>query len=160
MSLRHQKVAVSTASLLYGVISILAALLGVTAKEFTSRNVVLGGATLGIAAMMTYYFKEVVHREADAEETLDFVSHLREIFHALPVLIFPVLAISIAVGGLETGLPATTLIKGLFYLGLATVCAAAFFSSYFIHESVLSASLRTLIWIAICLILLLIKKAA
>lgn len=30
----------------------------------------LGGATVGIAAMMTYYFKEVVHREAGGSSAL------------------------------------------------------------------------------------------
>lgn len=160
MSHRRQKVAVSTASLLYGVISILAVLLPVTVVEFTFRSVVLGGATVGIAAMMTYYFKEVVHREADAEETLGFSGHRRELVHSLPVLIFPVIAVSIGVGGLLAGISAATLINGLFYLGLAVVCAAAFFSSYLIHQRFLGATLRMLVWVAICLVLLLIKKAA
>lgn len=71
MSHQHLNIAVSTASLLYGVVAILAVLLPVTANEFTIRNVVWGGAAVGFAAMMTYFLKEIVHREADAAENLD-----------------------------------------------------------------------------------------
>lgn len=160
MSYQRQHIAVSTASLLYGVVSILVVLLPVTADEFTIRNVVSGGAVVGVAAMMTYFFKEVVHREADREETLGFSDYLRELTHSLPVLIFPVAAIAIGVVGLVAGLSAGPLIDGLFYFGLAIVCGAAFISSYLVHEKLFSASLRASVWVSVCVFLLVIKKLA
>jgi hypothetical protein len=67
---QNKNIAVSTASILYGVIMILVVLLATTADEFTFRNVAWGGAVVGFAATMTYFLKEIVHREADTEETL------------------------------------------------------------------------------------------
>lgn len=160
MTHTQQNIAISTASFLYGVVSILAVLLPVTADEFTIRNVVWGGAAVGIATMMTYFLKEVIHREADREETLGFSGYLREFVHSLPVLIFPVAAVAIGVVGLAVGIPADPLIDGLFYFGLVIFCAAAFISSYLVHQNLLDASSRALVWISVCVFLLVIKKLA
>jgi len=157
---KQQDIAVSTASILYGVVAILMVLLPVTADEFTIRNVVWGGAAIGIATMMTYFLKEVIHREADREETLGFSGYLGELAHSLPVLVFPIAAVTIGVVGLAAGVPADPLIDGLFYFGLALVGAAAFMSSYLVHQNLPVASVRALVWAAVCLILLLIKNAA
>ena len=157
---QNKNIAVSTASLLYGVIAILVVLLPTDADEFTFRNVAWGGAVVGLAAMMTYFLKEIVHREADTEETLDLSGYLREFARSLPVLIYPVVAIVIGIIGLATGFSATSLIAGLFYFGLVLVCAAAFMSSYLVRRKFFAASLRALVWVSICVLLLLIKTLA
>lgn len=158
MSRDHQNAAISAAALLYGVIAILTVLLPTTADEFTIRNVVWGGAVVGFAAMMTYFLKEVVHREADAQEALGLSGYLREFARSLPVLTFPAVAILIGVGGLAVRISAASLIDSLFYSGLLLVCAAAFVSSYLVYQKVFAALLRALVWISICVLLLLIKK--
>ena len=55
----HNK-AVRLASVLYGTVAFLSAALAVSPEQFTVGNVISGGTVIGVATLLTYYFKEIV----------------------------------------------------------------------------------------------------
>lgn len=160
MAAREHDKAVRLASVLYGTVAFLSALLAVSPEQFTVRNVISGGTVIGVATMLTYYFKEVVYKEADLGILLQPSDYLKELISSWPTLVFPGLAIFIAVLGLNLGVKADAMLSSIFYLGIITVGASAFGATRAITKGVLSASLRAFAWIGLCTLLLVAKKLA
>jgi hypothetical protein len=160
MSVQTNDKAARFASVLYGTVAFLSALLAVSPEQFTVFNVISGGIIIGVATMLTYYFKEIVHQEADLGVLLQPSGYLEALVSSLSVLVFPGSAIFIAIVGLTLGISANTMLTSIFYLGIITVGASAFGSTYGITKDFLSASLRATIWIALCILLLVAKKLA
>lgn len=158
--MKESSITIKLAAVFYGVVIILSVLISVEPDEFTTTKLLWGGATTGLAAMLTYFFKEIVHHEADQRKILRPKQIVDELEHSLPVLVFPLMSITIGVVGIEFGFPANGLIDGIFYLGMFLITGTAFLVTVQSTRNFVAAIFRAMFWLAICVVLLIVKKLA
>ena len=159
-SKQGQVMAQRVSAILYGVIAIMTVELSVRGGEFGHLETALGALLVGLAMTVTRIFVEVVKKETEIGAHLPLAKAGAIVMDSLLVMLFPAAtALLILIAALTTESWAT-LIDSVLYLGIATVFATGFLSSYVLDRAMRPALTRALLWLVLSLVLLAAKKLA
>ncbi len=156
----REKFARRVAAILYGVTAIASAELAVTPEIYPYPEASFGAVLVGVAMTLTRIFVEVVKKETKTGKHLSIHDYCTVVRESMWVMAFPlVVALAILVAGATTA-RWVVLIDALFYLGVATVFAIGFVSSYILDKAVGRAMYRGVGWLLLSLVLVIAKKSA
>jgi hypothetical protein len=159
-SKQRQAAAQRVSAILYGVVAIITAELSVRAAEFSHVETALGAIVVGFAMMATRVFVEVVKKETEIGAHLPLRKAGAIVMDSLLVMLFPaVTALLIVLAALTTESWAA-LLDSVLYVGIVTVFATGFVSSYILDRALRPAVTRGLLWLVLCLALVAAKKLA
>jgi hypothetical protein len=157
-SKRRKSAANGVASVLYGVIAIMSAELGVQPGPFTPLEAAIGAVLVGLAMALTRLFVEIVKQETELG------SHVR-VWQALDILRTSMLAMLFptAVGawiliGSSLGVRRGFFVDWLPYISVLTVFSLGFASSYILGGQARPAFLRGSSWTLLSLVLFAAKQ--
>jgi hypothetical protein len=155
----HRKdVANGVASILYGVVAIMSAELGLEPGKMTPYELACGAFLVGLAMALTRGFVDIVKRETEQGAHLGLGETQSLVGSSLLVLAFPVaVAIAVLVGavcGLRPGLLADVVP----YVSVVVVLILGFGSSYVLDRDLKPAFLRAGSWTLLCLVLFAAKQ--
>jgi len=157
-SKQRQAAAQRVAAVLYGVIAIMTAELSVQAGELGYAEAVLGALLVGVAMTVARIFVDVVEKETEIGAHLPIRKAGAIIVNSLLVMLFPVAtALLIVVAALTTA-RWTILLDVVLYLGMATVFATGFLSSYVLDRQIRPALSRGVAWLLLSVLLVVAKS--
>ena len=122
------------ASVLYGVIAIMTADLAAQPGKFGYTEAGLGVLLIGLAMMITRLFVKVVIKETELGAHLsvsEFAALMRD---SLWVMFFPVTAVALIIVGALATAEWKVLLDDILYVGMGTVFAIGFLSSYILDR--------------------------
>jgi 4-hydroxybenzoate polyprenyltransferase len=156
---KHRKdVANGVASILYGVVAIMSAELGLQPGKMTPYELACGALLVGLAMALTHGFVDMVKRETEQGTHLGLGETQSLVGSSLLVLTFPAtVAIAVLVGAL-CGLRPGTLADVVPYVSVIVVVFLGFGSSYVLDRDLKPAFLRSGSWTLLCLVLFAAKQ--
>jgi hypothetical protein len=159
-STQRQVMAQRIAAVLYGVVAIMTAELSVQPGEFGYAEAALGALLVGLAMTVTRIFVEVVKKDTEIRTHMPIRKAGAIIRDSLLVMLFPAAtALLIVVAALMTA-RWTVLLDVVLYLGMATVFASGFLSSYVLDREVRPACMRGAVWLLLSVLLVAAKSLA
>jgi hypothetical protein len=159
-SRQRRALAQRVAAVLYGVVAIMTAEIGVQASAFAYAEAAFGALLVGVAMTVTRFFIELVKKETEIGAHLPISKAGAIICDSLLVMLFPAMtALLIVVAGLTTS-QWTMMLDVLLYFGMATVFVIGFLSSYVLDGEVRPAALRGAAWMLLSIVLAAAKTLA
>jgi hypothetical protein len=156
-SQQRRNAAQRVGAILYGVVAVMTAELAVQPGEFDYWEAALGALLVGLAMTVTRIFVEVVKKETEIGAHLPFAKAGAIVRDSLFVMLFPAATAILIVIAALSALPWQALIKEVLYLGIATVFAVGFLSSYLLDRAIKPALLRGAVWLLLSLVLVAAK---
>ena len=155
---QRQATAQRIAAVLYGVIAVMTAELAVEPGELGYLEAAVGALVVGLAMMMTRVFVEVVKKESEIGAHLPLRKAGAILRDSLLVMAFPGLTALLIVGAAlsTTGWP--RLLDRVLYVGMATIFATGFLSSYVCDGALRPALTRGAGWLILSLVLIAAKS--
>lgn len=151
-------VAIVIAAVISGVVAILSALIFVGGSDFTIRNILIGGLSIGIVGSSTYFFNRVIVTEVTSKRALDSAEYVRLFLLSSTVWLFPLLAILVAAVGLNVGASPEILIDLIYVIGILIVFIAGFLATYLNQKGITTSILRAAVWSSMFLLLMVIRQ--
>jgi hypothetical protein len=155
--MRHER-AVLVANGLYGVIAVLAVLVGVEPGEATTFDVVIGGLAFGGIAIATKFFAELTKKETEMGARADMDTRLTLLRECLPTGAFAIVAVAVFAGAHAVGWGQAAGYYAIYYLGLATLFVAGFLTRFAADGRAIPAAIRGAIWLLLGLLILIGKE--
>ena len=155
---RRARIANGVASALYGVIAIMSAELGFNLDAISTAEAAVGALLVGATMTLTRLVVEIVKKETELSSHLGLSAFAALLRHSLLVMAFPILVTVLVLLGPPLGLPRSTVSVAVPYLGVATVFAIGFGSSYVLDGNPRHALRRGLAWTAMSLLLFAAKQ--
>lgn len=156
---KHRKsVANGVASILYGVVAIMSAELGLEPGKMTPFELACGAFLVGLAMALTRGFVDMVKRETEHGTRLGLGEAQSLVGSSLLVLSFPVTVAAAVLIGALCGLRPGTLADVVPYVSVVVVLFLGFGSSYVLDRDLKPAFLRAGSWTLLCLVLFAAKQ--
>ena len=159
-SQQRRAAAQHVASVLYGVIAIMTADLAAQPGKFGYTEVGLGILLIGLAMMITRLFVKVVIKETELGAHLsvaEFVALMRD---SLWVMLFPVITVALIIVGALATAEWKALLDDILYVGMGTVFAIGFLSSYILDRVFRLALRRAFAWLLLSVVIVAAKNLA
>ena len=156
---KHRKgFANGVASVLYGVVAIMSAELGLQPGKLTASEVACGAFLVGLAMALTRMFVEIVKRETEQGSHIGITEAQSLLGSSLLVMAFPACVSILALLGVPAGVRAGALADVVPYVSMVTVLVLGFGSSYALDRAMKPALWRGASWTLLCLVLFAAKQ--
>jgi hypothetical protein len=157
-SKQHKAAAQRVAAVLYGVIAIMTAELSVQAGELSYTEAALGALLVGLAMTIARVFVDVVEKETEIGAHLPIRKAGTIIVNSLLVMLFPAATALLIIAAALTTARWAILLDVVLYLGMATVFATGFLSSYLLDRQIRPALSRGVAWLLLSVLLVVAKS--
>jgi hypothetical protein len=157
-SKRRKAAANSVASVLYGVVAIMSAELGVQPGEFTPLQGAIGAVLVGLAMALTRLFVEVVKHETELGSHVRIWEGLDILRVSLLAMVFPTAVAAWILIGSALGVRRGFVLEALPYVSELTVFILGFGSSFILDGQTKRAFLRAVSWALLSLVLFAAKQ--
>lgn len=148
------------ASVLYGVIAIMAVDLAVQPDRLRYSEAVLGVLLIGLAMAMTRLFVRVVTKEAEIGAHLPMKESATLVCESMLVMLFPSIASLLILLAAWTTTRWPLLLDLILYFGVVAVFVIGFSSSYVLDRNIRLGLARGAAWVLMALALVAVKKLA
>lgn len=155
---QRKKAANGVASVLYGVIAIMTAELAYQPGSAAPATLAAGVLLVGLAMAMTRMFVELVKTETERGAHIGLSEALTLLRSSILVLVFPGAVAGLVLVAQALGLPRGALADAVPYIGVATVTALGFGSSYVLDRKPWPAVQRGISWTVLSLVLFAAKQ--
>src|SRR5215469_12688688 len=143
----RQAVAQRLSATLYGVVGIMTAELPLQPGEFGYTETAIGALLVGFAMYVAHFFVILVKVESEIGSHLPLRGAWGIARDSLLVIVFPAMTALLIIGAASITARWTILLDVVLYLGMATVFATGFFSSYVLDRAAGPALRRALVWL-------------
>jgi hypothetical protein len=157
---RRKITAQRVAAAVYGVVAIMTAELAVQPGEFGYLEAALGALLVGVAMTATRIFVEVVKKETEIGAHVPLRAAGAILRISLMVMLFPAATAVLILTAAVITARWTVLIDVVLYLGMVTIFAIGFLSSYILDGKFRPALFRGAGWLLLSLALLAAKSLA
>jgi hypothetical protein len=157
-SAERKKLANGVASVLYGVIAIMSAELAYQPGAAGAGTVAAGALLVGLAMALTRMFVELVKTETERGAHMGLGEAWALLCSSILVLAFPGAVAALVLVAELLGLPRGALADAVPYIGVATVMALGFGSSYVLDREPWPALQRGFSWTVLSLVLFAAKQ--
>lgn len=148
------------ASVLYGVIAIMTADLAAQPGNFGYTEAGLGVLLIGLAMTITRLFVKVVIKETELGAHLSVAEFAALMRDSLWVMLFPVITVALIIVGALATAEWEVLLDDILYVGMGTVFAIGFLSSYILDRVFRLALRRAFAWLLLSVIIVAAKSLA
>ena len=146
------------ASVLYGVIAIMTADLAAQPGKFGYTEAGLGVLLIGLAMTITRLFVKVVIKETELGAHLSVAEFAALMRDSLWVMLFPVITVALIIVGALATAEWKALLDDILYVGMGTVFAIGFLSSYILDRVFRLALRRAFAWLLLSVIIVAAKR--
>lgn len=148
------------ASILYGVIAIMTADLAAQPSKLGYTEAGLGVLLTGLAMTITRFFVKVVIKETELGAHLSVTESAAVMRDSLWVMLFPVMTVPLIIVSALATAERKALLDDILYVGMATVFAIGFLSSYILDRAFRLALRRGFAWLLLSVIIVAAKSLA
>jgi hypothetical protein len=157
-SKRRKAAANGVASVLYGVVAIMSAELGIQPGDLTPLQGAIGAVLVGLAMALTRLFVEVVKQETELGSHVRIWEGLDILRVSLLAMVFPTAVGAWILIGTLLGVRRGFFVEALPYVSELTVFTLGFGSSFVLDGRVKPAFLRAVSWALLSLVLFAAKQ--